>query len=132
MNVKSERPPNYDEIAKTFDIEGKPVVFTYGDMLYNPGRGNIPGHLMKHEETHAAQQTDPVAWWRQYLKDPQFRTQQELEAYQVQYKYFCKKEKNPHLRLRFLEHIARDLASEVYGKCISYQDALTQIEHGTA
>lgn len=58
MKVKHEFPPNYEELKQRFDIEGKPVVFTYGNILYVPMGGEIPDHLMKHEETHESVRID--------------------------------------------------------------------------
>jgi hypothetical protein len=47
MNILNELPPNYDEVAKAFDIRGrKGIVFTYGDTVYVPfKKGSIPDHL---------------------------------------------------------------------------------------
>ena len=45
MKTKVENPPNYEKIASVFDVKGKPLVFTYGDTIYNPGGGRIPDHL---------------------------------------------------------------------------------------
>jgi hypothetical protein len=67
MKVINEFPPNYEKIKRHFDIEGKPIVFTYGDSLYNPSSNVISQHLMRHEETHAVQQghseEGAKQWW---------------------------------------------------------------------
>jgi hypothetical protein len=120
-------PPNIDDIKKVFPI-GENVIFTYGNTIYNPGRGNIDLALMAHEQTHSIQQGDKVKeWWERYLKDKEFRLSQELQAYQVQYRYYCKAIKDRNQRYRFLNRLAGDLSSEIYGNIISRSEAIKQI-----
>ena len=129
MRIKHEFPPNYDELKQRFDIEGKPVVFTYGDTLYVPLGGEIPDHLMKHEETHQRQQDDMGVenWWRLYMQDDEFRLNQELEAYRNQYQY-SKETDSRQVRRGLLQQIAEDLSSKIYGNLIDKQKAIKLIE----
>lgn len=130
MKIIKEYPPNIEEIKKVFDIEGKPVVFTYGEVLYNPTGGEIPQHLLVHEETHTKQQgDDPAGWWRKYISDQKFRLDQELEAYKKQYKFYCMQTANRNKRFELLQRIARDLSSKVYGNIISFNDAFKLIRN---
>ena len=132
MIQKFEFPPNYDKIAKVFDIEGKPVVFTYGNTLYNPLKGGIPNHLWIHEETHTRQQNDnPDAWWDEYLTNPAFRLKQEVEAYHNQYVFFKKNCKDRNQVAKFLHKISSDLSSEIYGNLCSQSFAKQLIQTGT-
>ena len=60
MEYKNEFPPNYEEIKKVFPVEDKnDVVFTYGQVCYNPYNIEIERHLEVHEEIHAKQQQNP-------------------------------------------------------------------------
>lgn len=124
MIEKFEYPPNYEEIKTRFDIEGKPVVFTYGDILYNPHEGGIPPHLIIHEKTHTKQQgNNPKEWWDRYLIDDKFRFDQEVEAYRNQYKFFKETTKDRNAVAKFLFKIASDLSGEIYGNLCTHTEA---------
>ncbi len=130
MKQKFEFPPNIDKIRARFDIEGKPVVFTYGDTLYNPHKGNIERHLYVHEETHVKQQGDnPEAWWDEYMTNDQFRLAQEVMAYRNQYNYIKDTLKNREVVNKFLNKIASDLSSEIYGNICTKSEALRLIQN---
>lgn len=126
MKVIHAFPPNYEEICKVFPIAGiKTIVFTYGDILYRPGRsGAVPGHLKTHERTHEKQQgNDPAGWWAKYLVDKDFRLSQEVEAYRRQYRYFISTNHNIKEQVVFLDRIADDLSSEIYGNMVTKEEA---------
>ena len=124
MRIVEGNPPNWEKINKTFDLKGRKVVFTYGDTLYNPHGGDIPPHLMVHEETHRIQQGAEVKeWWEQYLHDDVFRLGEELEAYQAQYRHLKKTVKDRNALARFLFVIAGDLSSPIYGSLITHREA---------
>lgn len=129
MKIKNEYPPNYKEIAQVFDLSGKKPIFTYGDTIYNPHGSTIEPHLEVHEQVHVEQQgDDPKGWWDKYLVDPQFRLNQELEAYGKQYQYA--KEHLPNKALKhFLFLIASDLSSEMYGSLLSHNEAESKIRN---
>ena len=130
MKIKSRFPPNIEKIVEKFGKLPRNVVFTYGNILYAPllNVRQIPKDLLVHEKTHMKQQgNDPEGWWEQYLNDDVFRLRQELEAYKNQCRFFkqnCKiKSKIP----EFLERIARDFSSEIYGNIISFDSALKEV-----
>lgn len=121
-------PPNYEKIAQVFDIKDKPVVFTYGDALYDPQGGVISVDLMVHELTHHVQQADnPEAWWDKYLEDKEFRLAQEIEAYRNQYKYLFSTTKDRGRHFKFGMKLAGDLSSEIYGRIIGKLEAYSKI-----
>lgn len=132
MKIVYEKPPNYEAIAKAFDIRNnKTVVFTYGDTLYVPtGRTvNVDKALIRHEETHVRQQNGmPEYWWKRYLTDPQFRFDQELEAYREQYRDIVKMPFK--VKLGYLNHIAKSLAGEMYGNLVTVEEARNMITKG--
>lgn len=122
MKIVNENPPNYDKIAKKFDLH-ESVVFTYGDTVYVPGGGDIPDHLMVHEQTHEKQQGDnPEAWWDRYLEDDEFRLNQEVEAYRNQLR-FVRKKITKKQKSDFLNRIAKDLSGKIYGNIVDYKTA---------
>lgn len=131
MKLKKELPPNYEEIIKTLN-PNEHTVFTYGDTLYAPhitDDKQIEDHLWIHEETHEQQQKNPVEWWNRYLADPDFRLEQELEAYGKQYAFVCKKNLNAKIKKLFLEHIAADLCSPIYGGLLTQGEAESKIRN---
>jgi hypothetical protein len=129
MKVLTEYPPNYALLNEVFNLEGRKVVFTYGDILYNPSGGNPSMDLLVHEKVHEKQQgDDPGGWWLRYVEDKYFRYNQEMEAYRAQYKFFCKVYKDRNRRALFLRAIASDLSSPIYGGIISLENATKQIQ----
>lgn len=129
MKIIVAYPPNYDQICAY--IPGvrnvKTAIFTYDGCLYNPSNGNIPPELMAHEETHVKQQANPDDWWARYLVDIDFRLEQEIEAYRVQYAYavkYC----NRAYRRGLLNFISSSLAGPLYGNLLTKQRAKELIE----
>lgn len=122
--IRGKYPPNYDKIAKTFDIKDKPgIVFTYGDKLFVPSGNRIDVHLLEHEEVHAKQQKQMgiEKWWERYLEDPGFRLQQEVDAYRIQYKSMANLSVRE--RVGYLDHIANDLSGPMYGSLMTKEEA---------
>lgn len=125
MKIFNTYPPNYKRICEVFNIKGsRSIVFTYDGVLYNPGAGKISQDLMVHEETHVRQQKEigVDVWWDKYLTDAEFRTQQELEAYRVQWRYAKEHYARYYNRL-VLKHISRSLAGEMYGNLMTKKEA---------
>lgn len=133
VEIVKGHPPIYDKIVAAFPAvtRNRGVVFTYGNTLYNPGGWPIDEPLMTHEETHSAQQgkMGKDAWWDKYLVDPAFRTEQELEAYQAQFKVAKQRFDRPVWR-RELKRLAKDLSSGIYGNILSYEQAEATIRKG--
>ena len=130
MKVVNKFPPNYEAICARFNIRGRrDVVFTYGDTLYAPNGGNIPGDLMAHEETHSYQQQEygVEEWWERYLDDSEFRLNQELEAYRVQYQW-CLQHMGRQERRAALKFYADSLSGPIYGRLISFDRAKELIQ----
>lgn len=134
VNIKFENPPNIEAIL----IAGmKPqmdrVIFAYDDTLYIPGKFSPSEEIIVHEEVHLEQQKayegGPSAWWEEYIKNPIFRLQQEIEAYHEQYNWIRKTYKDGNLRHRSLHEMARLLSSQTYGHMVKYSTAYRLIQH---
>jgi hypothetical protein len=134
MNIVHARPPNFDAIAAVFpQAVGKPVVFCYGDTIYNPERTSVPPEIVAHETAHSKRQSDlggPEGWWNAYIVDPQFRLGEEIIAHREEYRAYCQRPDIDKpcngfrsLRLFHLNAIARRLASPLYGGLISVAEA---------
>ena len=134
MIIKHENPPEWimTGCLSSFRVDPMHTVWTYGDTLYNPGGIFVTEDLLAHEQTHQAQQEriegGKDAWWRQYLADPEFRLEQELQAYGMQYAYYCTQRKDRNQRFRFLYRLASTLAGPLYQVAISRSDAQAAIK----
>lgn len=127
MKTSPELPPNYADIEGAFHPDLSRVVITYGDTVYNVKEPLSPD-LMLHEQTHVEQQGDnPKAWWDKYIADPEFRLDQELEAYGKQYAFAKKIMKDRNFLYRFLFGIAADLSSSMYGRILTHGQAESKI-----
>ena len=123
VKVKVEKPPIYEEVIKVFEINPESTLFTYGDTIYAPGGGDIPDHLIIHEQVHMKQQNyndaDAAIWWENFLKDKEFRLTQEAEAYAAQYAFICKTVKNHEERFKIRMDLAKFLSGAMYGFMIN-------------
>lgn len=136
MKIVQELPPNYEEISKKFGFANIPAgtfnpIFAYGDIIYNPTGTSIPEDIIIHEQVHQGQQANvggPKKWWEFYLESPAFRLEQEVEAYREQYKWICQNYSR-HARRAYLQKLAKDLSSALYGNLISKKEAEELIEN---
>lgn len=122
-------PPNIEQIKSVFPIR-EHTVFTYAPHIYSPSGSDLDRALIRHEETHLKQQnSDPAQWWDRYLKDPQWRLEQELEAYQAQFKKAKQVFRVKKVIENLLHNIATDLSGDLYGNIISYGEAKKLIKN---
>jgi len=94
------------------------TVFVYDNNIY--ANNELPYDIMAHEITHINQQNKIGAkkWIKNYLKDSNFRLQQELEAYKAQLKTV----KNTGDREEYnqiLIESSRNISSTLYGELIT-------------
>lgn len=93
LKLVRERPPMFDEIAASFPVRGKPVLFAWGDRVYAPAGGNFPPQLQAHEHVHCQRQQQYSggieAWWRRYISDERFRLDEEKLAHTAEFMKQC-------------------------------------------
>jgi hypothetical protein len=84
--ILMREPPNFDKIDAVFKVKGKPVIFAYGDAIYNPMCVPVATQIAAHEGIHLKQQIEmgPEAWWDRYLSDVRFRYQEEFVAHAME------------------------------------------------
>lgn len=135
MIVVHDRPPLWDIIDKTFHVAGKPILFAWGDRIFNPEGVPVPKELHAHEEIHGERQLafagcGPltaedclVNWWRAYIESPAFRLAEEIPAHRAEYLSFCKRHADRNLRSRALSSIAMKLAAPLYGSLVTVREA---------
>lgn len=100
------------------------VIFSYGDVIYNPSGTGITRELMAHEGVHGERQLacegGPDGWWQQYLDSKEFRLREELLAHRAEY-LAARRRHGP--RPADLRNIAGRLASELYGHLLTTAQA---------
>lgn len=130
VNIIVGDPPNIEAVAAVFPLTGHEV-FAWDGTIYNPGGGDLSPWLIEHEKVHFEQQRgDPKAWWQRYLVDPIWRLAQEMEAHQVEYKTYCRVNRDRNRRSFYLMQIAQRISSPMYGSMISQQAAMSRIRNG--
>lgn len=129
--VVAKFPPNYEDICAAMPAvrKNEAIVFVYGDTIYSPRNTELRGDVLAHEEVHVQRQskTPPAVWWHKYLTDVEYRLNEELLAYRVQYQYMHKNYSRPKRR-RILMSIAKDLSGAMYGKMITKEQAIKMIQ----
>lgn len=146
VNTVYKQPPILQMILDAGLKPTPTTVFTYGNKIYIPSGERISDNLLVHEKVHVGQQLfytppqvtpleegkpmpkeGPDGWWDRYLKDPEFRLSQEVEAYREQYRYFCDRHSNYRKQGAFLAAIAQDLSGPMYGEILSFDEAIKLI-----
>lgn len=121
MRIVYERPPLFELIDAKFHVAGKPVIFSWGDRIYNPERIEIGPGLMAHEAVHGERQrtADIDLWWRQYLASPYFRLQEELPAHRAELRVLLGDATNRHERRAHVKSVVSRLSGPLYGGLIT-------------
>ncbi len=120
MRVVHDYPPLMDEIDKKFHVRGKPVIYAWGELIYNPTGQTIAPQLLAHEAVHGRRQgSDVFGWWRRYIDDAAFRLAEEIPAHRAEYLALIGGQPNRHTRRRAMKATARRLAAPLYGVDIS-------------
>jgi len=149
VKISYEKPPIWDAVCVTFKINPR-CYFTYGDTLYNPSKLPIPPEIIAHEKVHIEQQKatilikhravgmstekpniiemNPALWWGKFLREPEFRIDQEAKAYGRQYEYICSVIKDDKTRTKYLEQLAESLSGPLYNSCVSKKEAVILIQ----
>jgi len=123
--IIGEKPPNWSILEDKFGVKWGNVVVTYGNKVYSSSK--ITPDLVVHESIHVKQQGAIPTWWEQYLEDPTFRLEQELEAYKEQVKWGKKNIKDRNKQFRFVSKLAQDLSGSMYGNCIGFNEAYLKL-----
>lgn len=126
--VLIERPPNFDELARIFPIVGQGVIFSWGDVIYNPQNTKITPWLFAHEAVHQYRQQGGVeAWWRKYVDDLEFRLLEEILGHRAELAKVVEMGMNRQQRRQVSRRIAKRLAGPLYGRLISPAKALKEL-----
>lgn len=131
MKIVEQYPPNYIQILEAFpNLEEHKPIFTYGDNIFNPFKVNITPDLEAHEAVHIKQQgTFPEIWWNDYINNPEFRLQQEIEAYGTQLIFLESIITDSKLMEWFWDKITSAISGELYGNMLNYGQAKSKLRH---
>lgn len=149
MKIVRTHPPNIAEIEAAFpDVSKTPtVLYTYGDTIYTTSLGEIPVWIIEHEKVHSQRQYELGAskygttskhkiydlgaeiWWYKYLRDPEFRLEEELLAHRVELDVFSRFYTDRNTRRIYLKSIAKRLSSGMYGRMVSFEKAKRMIKN---
>ena len=133
INITNEFPPQYiyNACVEKFGVSfRKGVIFTVGKNIHVFEKEKLTKDLIEHEITHVIQQMKMGVekWWDKYLNDPEFRLEQEVEAYREQYKYALKAFDREDRRM-FLNDISKHLSGYMYGNLVTQEEAKELIKN---
>lgn len=126
MEIRFERPPLWAEIDARFNVAGKPVIFSWGEIIYNPENIHVTPELIVHEAQHGVRQlnstvrndpdADPIeAWWLCYIQNEEFRFEEERLAHKAEYAFLAAGVKDRNSLNRLLVRTANRLGAPLYG-----------------
>lgn len=125
--IVNDWPPNIKAIRAVLPVSAGNI-FAYGGKIYNPGCAELTPELLAHEAVHFRQQGKfPGRWWKKFLRRPEFRLEQELEAHREEYRVFCQLHRDRNAKARFLRQISLRLAAPMYGGIITLREAMVRI-----
>ena len=129
------KPPVYDRCVAAFGADviiGKPILWSWGDKIYNPEDIDIPKELLAHEAVHGSRQSsDPariLQWWDHYLMNERFRFEEERLAHRAEWMY-CARRYPGRRSLLALDAISTRLSSSLYGAMTDAAAARNEILH---
>ncbi len=139
IEITNAQPPLWRWIHEAFpEASLDKQIFAFGKRIYwaNQVSNPLPLETIHHEFTHLKQQgfsfMGAVKWWRRYANDKVFRMDQEIEACQAAWKYAntalnAAKWSDGQKLTAYLNTMARNLSSEVYGNAITFEEAKRRI-----
>ena len=122
---KQNRFPYIQEYKKRFPIT-KDTIFVYKDTIYTDKKEEeFYYDVVHHEIRHLHQQKEHGAdnWINRYINEPEFRLEQEVDAYRYQLKKVLKTTNDKGEYLNILTECITNLSSPLYGNIISYAEA---------
>lgn len=124
FKISDQIPEIYYKCQEKYGVNwSKGVVITYGDTVYC--KFTLSPDLLVHEGIHVKQQAKigKDVWWEQYFNNDSFRLSQEKEAYIAQSKWLKRHIKDRNKRFVYLNKIATDFSSSMYGNIITKEEA---------
>ena len=132
MRIVVAYPPMIDEIDAKFHVRSKGVIYSWGEVIYNPMGSDIRPELIAHEEVHGERQrnADVEEWWKQYIVSASFRLDEEIPAHVAEYQYLVEHAPSRQVRRFALKYVARRLAAPLYGNMTTVFKAKELLRRG--
>lgn len=129
VKYSTDPPPVWDKLVKKFGVKWNRTAVAYGDTIHadKPLAPDIDAHERVHLNQQGYTQRGAAEWFERYLEDPQFRYEQELEAYRIQYRFCADRVKDRNQLARIANRLATLLSGEMYGGIGTHAEALKKI-----
>jgi hypothetical protein len=124
--ISKEKPPIYDALVAKFNVNWDTgLIVAYDGKIHS--KDYIAPQKIIHERTHLDRQATlgNDVWWKLYLDNDVFRFEEEVLAYKAEANFIKKNIKNREDRFHMIRDIAICFSSDMYGKMITQQEALT-------
>jgi|SRR5579859_2117505 len=129
MKIITGYPPLIDKIDAAFSCKDQPVIYAWGDTIYQPFDWMIPDFLVAHEEMHGQRQGDDIeGWWNRYIEDIEFRYQEELHSHAKEFQVRSRGVKDRNKISQLLMWSAARLNAPLYGKMTNLNKAMKDIK----
>lgn len=133
VKISKKKPPQWilDAVKEKFDVDWeRGIIFTYAGVISNC-YGEMTEDLLAHENNHIKQQEamGSDSWWEYYLESTEFRYQQELECYRLQYIWAKNNIKNREELFNMLVFYSKLLSSEMYGNLKTFSEVMKDIKN---
>jgi hypothetical protein len=117
--------PYLERYVSQFNLDLNDVAFPYKGKIY--ANKELPTELLAHETVHFKQQEEigDDEWEEQYLSNPQFRVNMEIEAYKKQLTFYTA---NRDIYEAGRMAMAKVLSSPMYGNILTYKEAYQQLK----
>ena len=126
----------FDQILEAFPkASDYGVIFSWGELIYNPHGIVIAPALMAHEAVHGKRQAEyggkfsVEAWWQSYIADPEFRYREELPAHAAEFRVMMPRDRNERARLVMYEATRLIAPLYNYGARYSLNTAIKDLQH---
>jgi len=130
IKISKKKPLIFWILKWKYSVKWGTLVIAWGNTIYSGE--NFSDDLYVHEITHLTRQRYSklrgLIWWWKYLKNPQFRMNEELEAYRNQWKFIKKTVQDRNKRSVLLEHIVASFSGKMYGNIITPYHARRMIQ----
>lgn len=130
ITVSDQKPPVWPDLVNKFGVKwetegGKAVVVAYGDTIHcsQEPSDDVIQHELIHLEQQGYTKDGAKKWYERYIAEPEFRLDQELQAYRAQYKFAKDFVKDRNKLNTYLNRLARDLSGEMYGNLVTGVEA---------
>lgn len=129
LETSKEIPSIYYQLRDKFNVSWDDGIII-ADTPKLHCKYDIPPDKLVHEAVHIRRQNEVGRdlWWELYLAKDTFRLEEEVLAYQAEWKFLKKTVPNREIRHKLLIEIATHLSSSIYGNIVDQKEAINLIK----